>query len=160
MTEKHVFRPFKCTFDLTRCKRIDLEIYGIDHFRPSYTGLIFINDSRVDAKTAMEDRPGFAGRFSVFAHEICYGDEGHCSIRQPRRFDTRRSSPLTKAFKRITVTESIRRALADSDTLMITLIVIDTKGDRKSRKGRKPVNARSVYEKLFSCEGLQLVAYA
>ncbi|MEM1299241.1 MAG: hypothetical protein AAGH68_08155 [Pseudomonadota bacterium] len=57
-----------------------LEIYGIDHFRPSYDVLVFLNDSRVGPKNATETRKGYAGRFSVFGHATCYSDACRCAV--------------------------------------------------------------------------------
>ena len=127
-----------------------LEIYGIDHFRPSYDALIFFNDPEVTPATASEERESYAGRFSVFGHATCYGAEGHCSIGPDhRRFDMRRSHPLTKAFKRVEVTGALQRAVAAGDRLDITIVA--GTGDEEALK--------EVKGPLFDCSGLQLVTF-
>jgi len=151
--EVHEFKPFKPNFDLN-FRRADIEIYGIDHFRPSYTGLIFFNVKKINAKKLKADDSRCVGRFSVFGHEHCAGDKGHCSSTIPNRFAPRRSHPLTRAFKRITVTDALRSALEDDEKLKITIVVSD--GDGKKKKKKKDIKSKSI----FSCEGLQVVTFA
>ncbi|WP_172292390.1 hypothetical protein [Pseudoruegeria sp. HB172150] len=134
--------------------RADLEIYGIDTFRQSYSGLIYFNTPRPDPKNLNPDDPACAGQFAIFGHLECTGDDGHCHMRAPQRFDTRRSSPLTPAFKRVEVTEGLRRALDDTDELAITIVVADELGSKAAEEG-------SDYKTpLLKCKGLQLVTFA
>jgi hypothetical protein len=119
--EKHVFGPIAQDFSPS-LERADLEFYGINHFRPSYVALVFLNDPEVDETSASEDRDSYAGRFAIFGHQTCVGDEGHCEIHEhARRFDDRPSHPLTRAFKRVIVTDQLRRCLS-SDEITITVI--------------------------------------
>ncbi len=158
MLEIHRFKAF--TPDFTRdWTRADLEIYGIDHFRPSYTGLVFLNADELDPKKVSVETPGYAGSFSVFGHPDCVGDEGHCHPRTPGRFDPRRSHPLTKAFKRVIVTDSLRAALDGRKRLQISIVVGDEEGGKKSRKSKKK-DAKKRPAKLFDCAGLQIVTFA
>jgi hypothetical protein len=104
--------------------RADLEIYGINHFRPSYVAHVFLNDADVDAASASEDRASFAGSFAMFGHLRCVGDEGHCDVPTgARRFDDRPSHPLTRAFRRVVITDALRRVLAETDRITITVVV-------------------------------------
>ena len=121
MIERYVFGPVR--HDATASmSRADLEFYGINHFRPSYLARVFFNDPEVDAESASEDRPSYAGSFAIFGHPTCFGGEGHCEVReQSRRFDSRPSHPLTRAFKRVVVTDALRRSL-DRAELTITVI--------------------------------------
>jgi len=153
MIEIHRFAPFRPALR-PDYKRADLEIYGIDHFRQSYAALVFFNLGEVDAKTLTPEDPRCAGRFAVFGHPECAGDAGHCAPKTPGRFDLRRSHPLTAAFKRVTVTEALRRALSDSDTLAITVVAADEDGTRP-RAADDPGKPR-----LLACKGLQLVTFA
>jgi hypothetical protein len=122
MIEKYVFGPFKHGVAPTM-QRTDLEFYGLNQFRPSYVALIYFNDDSVDVENASEDRDSFAGSFALFGHQRCFGDEGHCEIHPHiNRFDDRPSHPLTPGFKRVVVTDAMRRCLA-SDELTITVIV-------------------------------------
>jgi hypothetical protein len=114
MREKQVFGPVdvEITPGFTRA---DLEFYRINHFRPSFTVWIFLNDPKVTVGNASVDRPSFAGSFSIFGHQRCVGDEGHCEVHtEARRFDDRPSHPLTRAFKRVIVTDALRRCVPES----------------------------------------------
>jgi tyrosinase len=123
MYERRVLGPFPhgATSSL---QRADLEFYGINHYRPSYLARIYFNDDEVDVVGATEDRESYAGSFAIFGHRECTGDEGHCDTHaHGRRFDDRPSHPLTRAFKRVVVTDALRRCLS-SDQLTITVIAV------------------------------------
>jgi hypothetical protein len=122
MIEVHTFGPISHHASGSM-SRADLEFYGINHFRPSYVARIFFNDPDVDADSASEDRATYAGKFAMLGHPTCFGGEGHCVADNPRsRFDDRPSHPLTRAFKRVVVTDALRRWL-DEPQLRITVIV-------------------------------------
>lgn len=123
MVEIHVFGPFAHGADATM-SRADLEFYGVNHFRPSFVAHIFFNDPDVSEDNWTEVRPSRAGRFAIFGHQTCVGDEGHCEVPvTSRRFDDRPSHPLTRAFKRVIVTETLKRCLADGPDLTVTVVV-------------------------------------
>jgi hypothetical protein len=104
--------------------RADLEFYGVNHFRPSYVALVFFNDPDVNADNWTQDRPSFAGRFAIFGHQTCVGDDGHCEVPvSDRRFDDRPTHPLTRAFKRVIVTDALRRCIGDGPELAVTVVV-------------------------------------
>ena len=89
MIEKYTFGPIKHGLGAT-FERADLEIYSIDTFRPSFSALVFFNDDQVDEENCGEERESYAGRFSIFGHAQCVGDDGHCDIpTSRRRFDDR-----------------------------------------------------------------------
>lgn len=148
MPELHTFGPIDC--DVPRAlSRADLEFYGIDHFRPSYTALVFFNDPGVTARNASERRRSYAGSFSIFGHRECSGDPGHCEVHgHLRRFDSRPSHPLTRAFKRVVVTDALRR-VARARTLTITLVVACAPAD----EGYDADGA------LLSLDGVQLTTF-
>jgi hypothetical protein len=107
----------------TDFERADLEFYGVNHFRPSFTARVYLNDPEVTAESATEDRARFAGSFSVFGHQSCVGDEGHCEVHpHARRFDDRPSHPLTRAFKRVTVTDTLRTCMEAGDPITVTVV--------------------------------------
>ena len=148
MIEKKILGPFKHGV-VSEFKRADLEFYGINHFRPSYTVHVFFNDKRVDVKTCNESKESYAGRFSILGHPQCVGDDGHCDMpTDHRRFDDRPSHPLTPAFRRIIVTDALRKAAKSSDTLTITLL-ISSSGEAKKKNGKK----------LFDFVSAQLVTF-
>ena len=130
MVEKKVFERVEHQIE-GDFARADLEIYGINHFRPSFTVRVFFNDPEVTEEDCREDRPSFAGRFSVFGHAECAGDDDHCHAPTAyRRFDDRPTHPLTRAFRRVVVTDALKAALAgaEDETVTITLVA-GTAGD-------------------------------
>ena len=122
VVEMYTFGPVDVADEQYR--RADLELYRINHFRPSFVARVFFNDPDVTAENASEDRPSYAGTFAVLGHQRCFGDEGHCEVpTESRRFDDRPSHPLTRAFRRVVVTDALRRVLADGDELTVTIVV-------------------------------------
>ena len=122
MAETHVLGPvpLHVPAGLTRA---DLEFYGVDHFCPSYVAQVFFNDADLDADAAGVALAVRAGRFAIFGHQRCAGDEGHCEVHEHlRRFDDRPSHPLTRAFKRVVVTDAVLRH-RDASELTITVVV-------------------------------------
>ncbi len=147
MAEKHVFGPVAVDVPLD-LSRADLELYGIDHFRPSYAALVFLNDPDVDVDNASEDRESYAGRFAIFGHQRCSGDEGHCEVHERlRRFDDRPSHPLTRAFKRVVITDALRRQASGGE---VTVTVIVSADPRETGGGAGP---------LLSLEGMQITTF-
>ena len=147
MIEKYTYGPFTQSFQST-FQRADLEILGINTFRPSYTAFIFFNDDDVNEDSWSEERETYAGQFSVFGHGDCLGDEGHCDVPDGRRrFDDRPSHPLTPAFRRVVVTAGLRRAIEHGADLTVTIIA-SCEGD--SHEG----------ERLLEMSGLQIVTFA
>lgn len=147
MAEKHVFGPIEPMVPegLTRA---ELEFYRIDHYRPSYVAQIFFNDPDVDEANASEDRESYAGSFAIFGHRRCVGDEGHCEVHEyVRRFDDRPSHPLTRAFKRVSVTDALRR-VAGAGELTITVIAAASPEDEDDHP-----------DPLLSFDGLQLTTF-
>jgi hypothetical protein len=133
--------------------RADLEIYRINTFRPSFVGHVFFNDAQVDSDVLDQpdatQRDSYAGRFAVFGHQRCVGDEGHCE--QPstrRRFDDRPSHPLTRAFRRVLVTDALRRVVSNRDDLTVTIVVIGSADDDIEYEGP-----------LLDIEGLQVATF-
>lgn len=128
--------------------RADLEFYGINHYRPSYVARIFFNDPDVDADSATEDRATYAGKFAMLGHPTCFGGEGHCVADKPSsRFDDRPSHPLTRAFKRVVVTDALRRCL-DEPQLRITVVASSAPDSELPEEGP-----------LFDLYGMQLTTF-
>ena len=160
MAEKHVYGPFDhgVVDDFTRA---DIEFYGINHFRPSFSVQIYLNDTEVSVASANEKRPSYAGRFDMFGHDQCFGDEGHCEIPTlRRRFDDRPSHPLTPAFRRVEVTNALKKVFKKSKKLTVTVVVTSKKKYKPPKvdpKHKHHGHAQS--DKLFDIKGMQLVTY-
>ena len=60
--------------------RADLVFSGVDHSQTSYEVRVFLNNPTADASTPRTAEHGYAGRFVVFGHGGCFGDEGHCEV--------------------------------------------------------------------------------
>ncbi|MEP6599388.1 MAG: hypothetical protein ABJB98_08085 [Actinomycetota bacterium] len=148
MAELHTFGPIThgATAGFTRA---DLEFYGINHFRPSFIARIFFNDPAVTIDSASADRASYAGQFAIFGHQRCSGDEGHCEVHvDARRFDERPSHPLTRAFKRVLVTDALRRYI-DTPELTITIVVTCD-----------PAEVSDAQLPLLDLHGMQLTTFA
>jgi hypothetical protein len=144
--ERRVFGPVDLRGH-TDFGRADLEIFGVNHFRPSFTAHVYVN-----APAAAELEPtldSYAGSFSIFGHQRCSGGEGHCEVHQQlRRFDDRPSHPLTRAFKRVVITDALRRALqAGTTEVTITFDVV------------APADAAPGDEPLLEFQGLQIASF-
>jgi hypothetical protein len=122
MIDRRIFGPIE--HGITRpFARADLEIYGINTFRPSYTVHVFLNDTSVRSLDRVDERPSYAGRFSLFGHAKCVGDDDHCHVTlTTRRFDDRPSHPLTPAFRRVVITEALKKAIQIGKSLRITFL--------------------------------------
>jgi hypothetical protein len=131
MAERHVFGPIALSVPIDMA-RADLEFYGVDHFCPSYVARVFFNAPDVTVESSSEELPGYAGE----VHEHL------------RRFDDRPSHPLTRAFKRVLVTDALRRH-ADAAELTITVIVTAGPDDDTSVADRP----------LLNFQGLQLTTF-
>ena len=148
MVEKHVFGPVRHRAS-PQFRRADLEFYGINHFRPSYVARIYFNDPDVGPDDATDQRESYAGSFAIFGHPRCTGDVDHCEVPEStRRFDDRPSHPLTRAFKRVVVTEALRRCL-DREELSITVVVASD-----------PQDSTESGEPLLDFGGMQLTTFA
>ncbi len=94
---------------LPELSRADLTFYGLDHSGPSYQVRVFFNNPDAGPDTPLLPGEGFAGTFSVFAHGGCFGEEGHCDIREPvSAFDRRPPPQLVPITRALTVTGAVR----------------------------------------------------
>lgn len=145
--EKHVLGPIPIpsneNFDVA-----ELEFYGINHFRPSYSARVFFNDKKVSKAVCDIDRESYAGGFSIFGHATCAGDAGHCCVPSTqRRFDTRPSHPLTKAFKRIDISQALMRVIEEGAKELTVTILASCEEDEFEGKH------------LLDLQGVQLVTH-
>ncbi len=105
--------------------RGDIVFDGVDHAGPSFEARVFLNNTAANENTPTVGEQGFAGSFHVFGHGGCFGEVGHCEIRgNPRPYDPRPAHPLTPARKTVIATAAIKRALAKSKELTVTVVPI------------------------------------
>ena len=106
--------------------RADIRFDGVDHAGPSFEVRVFLNNPQADHATPLDAEHGFAGRFDVFGHGGCFGDVGHCAVREPPRpYDPRPAHPLTPARKTVIATEAVRAAIAGGP-VMVTAVSLVT----------------------------------
>ena len=112
--------------ELPEPARADLTFYGLDHSGPSYEVRVFFNNPDASPDTPPVAGEGFAGKFSVFGHGGCFGDEGHCDVRAPVSvFDRRQPHPLTPIARAVTVTDVIRDLIRrDMNSVTVTAVPV------------------------------------
>ena len=116
--------------------RADVVFTGVDHSTLSYDVRLFFNNPAATADTARTPDERYAGRFTVFGHGGCYGDEGHCDVPEPSTdpTDLRPPHPLTPLDTYVTVTDALRILLTD-DVLRTTTLVPVSLAPRQSDRG-------------------------
>ena len=117
--------------------RADVVFTGVDHSGGSYEVRLFLNNPAATADTPRTAESGYAGRFTVFGHGGCYGDEGHCEVPAPSAdpTDLRLAHPLTPLDTYVTITDALRRVLArDSVLRTLTLVPVAITPRRADRK--------------------------
>jgi hypothetical protein len=106
--------------------RADLQFRGVDHSGPSFEALVFFDNTRANVSTARTEDAGFAGSFYVFGHGGCFGELGHCDVRDEPKgvYDKRLSHPLTPQFKTLIITDALRRLMRTSRRRKFTVTVV------------------------------------
>jgi tyrosinase len=93
--------------------RADITFYGIDHGGPSFRVHVFFNAPGATSETPRTPDEGYVGSFSVFGHGGCFGDEGHCDIRDPvTAFDRRPPHQLVPTTRVLVATEAVQQYTA------------------------------------------------
>ncbi len=112
--------------DGEQVSRVDLVFYGVDHSGPSYEAHVFIDQPDADLDTPLDQEHGYAGSFTVFGHDGCYGDEGHClpDQRYTDEFDQRPPHPLQPWTKTVIAGDALVRAVEDPEVSQVSLTVV------------------------------------
>ena len=116
--------------------RADLVVTGVDHSTLSYEVRVFLNNPDATAETPRTADQGYAGRYTVFGHGGCYGDEGHCDVPEPSAdaTDLRPRHPLTPLTTFVTITGALQRILAAGQALRtVTLVPVSLPPRRADR---------------------------
>src|SRR5215216_6625838 len=109
----------------TQFSRADLEFIGVDHSGASYEARVFINNPAADDTTPKTEASGYVGSYNVFGHGECFGDLGHCDINAERdEFDPRPTHPLEPIKKVVIATDAIKKAVAQSTDITITVVPV------------------------------------
>jgi len=101
--------------------RIDLEFVNVRGDAGSFTAYVFLNAEGLESG-ADREHERFAGSFSIFSQEECWGAEGHCDWKRGpvSPFDRRPPHHLTPTNITMDVTETARR-LGDPSELFVTV---------------------------------------
>ena len=116
--------------------RADLVVTGVDHSTLSYEVRVFLNNPDATAETPRTADQGYAGRYTVFGHGGCYGDEGHCDVPEPSAdaTDLRPRHPLTPLTTFVTITGALQRIFAAGQALRtVTLVPVSLTPRRADR---------------------------
>jgi hypothetical protein len=133
--------------------RADLVITGVDHSGLSYEVRLFLNNPAATIATPRTAEEGYAGRFTVFGHGGCYGDEGHCEVPEPSTdpYDVRPPHPLTPLNTYVTVTEPLGRLLSSGNQLQTVTLVPVSLPPRRADRAPAP--------ELFAFDDISLQTY-
>lgn len=130
MVDRFVSPPIDLPEDAADMYRADLVFYDVDHSGPSYEARVFVDNPEADEETPRDGDHGYAGYFTVFGHDGCFGDEGHClpGNRYTDEFDRRAIHPLEPWTKTVIATEAIKKAIADPrvTTIRVTVVPVVT----------------------------------
>ena len=126
----------------TAFKRADLVFEGVDHARDSYEVRVFLNNKNANEQTARSPETGYAGRFVVFGHGRCFGEQDHCepaiTAAPAQAIDPSggHQHPLTPQTKILTITEPLRRILSSPGKRLKTLTFVPvSKAPRREQRG-------------------------
>lgn len=117
--------------------RADLVVTGVDHSGTSYEVRLYLDNPGADIGTPRDPEAGYAGRYTVFGHGGCYGDEGHCEVPEDSGdpTDVRPAHQLTPLDTFVTVTDALRRVLdRDGRLSTVTMVPISLTPRRADRK--------------------------
>ena len=124
-------------FRATDFKRADLIFTGVDHTDLSYEVRVFLNNRKGDSNTPRTRDNGYAGRFVVFGHGKCFGEEGHCDAEMAVRtdYDPIRRHPVTPLKRMLTITEPLRRISEAGEPLKTVTLVPVSKNPSRAQHG-------------------------
>ena len=129
----------------TAFRRADLVFEGVDHAQGSYEVRVFLNNKRANDKTARSPETGYAGRFVVFGHGRCFGEEDHCepALAAPPAQTIDPSGghrhPMAPQTRIVTITEPLRRILSAPGKRLETLTFVPvSKAPRRDQRGLAP----------------------
>jgi hypothetical protein len=113
--------------------RADLELEGLERFGASYVGLVFLGNPEADETTSLEPAQGYAGRFTVFGHAVCFGDVGHCDVvERVSAFDRNPQHPLTPVNITVGITDALKRV--EEAQVPVTILAFSSNPDDAERQ--------------------------
>jgi hypothetical protein len=113
--------------------RADLEFEELERFGASFVGLVFLGNPDAGPDTPATVDHGYAGRFTVFGHEVCFGDDDHCHVAERvSLFDRNPEHTLTPVNVTVEITDALRRV--EGDQVPVTVLAFSTSADDAERE--------------------------
>ena len=114
-------KPLELPIDFGTLSRLDLVFEGMRRDEGTFTAYVFLNAARLRSD-AGRDHAHFAAAFTIFAHESCWGDEGHCDWKRgpASPFDQRPEHDVTPIAVTLDITDAVRK-LGNPDELRPTV---------------------------------------
>ena len=143
---RHVDLTFKpaATHELS-FSRADLVFMGVDHSALSYEVRIYLNNKAADGETARTANTGYAGRFTVFGHGNCFGEDGHCDVPVPLPgAPLTTQHPLIRQRMMVPITKSLKRVCQGGGQLKSVTLVPILKAPKRDQQGEAPFAFDSV----------------
>lgn len=132
--------------------RADIEIHNVDCSVPSYEGRIFLNNPNANQKTEPILKNGYVGSYNIFGHAGCYGDIGHCDLPPgDRMYDFRPSHHLKPIYKRVVITDALKKLGKNTDKFTITIVPVIP--------GLTADNSGSYREDMVKFEKIGIITY-
>jgi hypothetical protein len=105
-------------------RRADLIFYGVHHLGKSYIGRVFLDNPAANEKTPFDAANGYAGHFTIFGHNGCAGDPGHCDPPEGPAdpYDHAPPHPLTPLTVSVECTEALARIRKKKATVTVVPI--------------------------------------
>lgn len=123
--QRFVSQPLRVPHHERSFYRADLEFEQLERFGSSYIAHVFLANPDADQGTDRTAEHGYAARFTVFGHAVCFGDEGHCEVAKPvSAFDKNPPHPLTPVNITVEITDALRRV--ESDTVTVTVLAVSS----------------------------------
>jgi tyrosinase len=127
--QNRVYVSPEIVFDIKKLEkefsRADVEIHDVDHSGVSYEGRVFLNNPDANQRTPKDEKSNYAGSYHIFGHGGCFGDIGHCDYKPERRaYDTRLNSDIRPQYKRIIVTNLLKKLGKNTNKFTITIVPV------------------------------------
>jgi hypothetical protein len=113
--------------------RADLEFEGLERFGASYVGLVFLENTDAGEATPLSADVGYAARFTLFGHAVCFGDTGHCAVSERvSPFDRNPEHALTPVNITVEITQALQRVQAPQ--VPVTVLAFSTNPEDAERQ--------------------------
>ena len=81
-----------------------------------------MNNPDANEKTPLDESSGYVGSYSIFGHDGCWGDEGHCEPVPNRTYDSRLHSHVDPVYKSVNATKVLKKYAGSKSKFTITII--------------------------------------